>query len=405
LFFRALLSAAVGFVLFATAISAYAAPRYAAVVVDGNTGKMLFYRNGDARRYPASLTKIMTLYVLFDYLQSGQLGDDTDFYVTPYAASRPPSKMGLKAGNYVKVRDLIKALVTKSANDAATVIAENISGTEAKFARLMTATARKIGMNRSVFKNASGLPHGEQVTTARDMVTLAKRIMDDFPAYYKLFRTKHFNYKGRRYNNHNRLLFNFQGTEGIKTGYTRASGYNLTASVKRDGKHLIGVVFGGKTGRSRDSHMRKILGSSFRRASRQKIAWGGESKAGVAVSHHTAADEMKPQIIKAALGTPASRAEIVNTVSRGNSSSNTGGEFHVQIGAFSSKSDAIAQLSNVSQSATEVIGGYRTITQPVKVRHRTLYRARFGDFNQATAHSTCSRLKQMRISCAVMRAK
>jgi len=231
----------------------------AAIIVDANTNNVLYSDDADVLRSPASLTKIMTLYVLFAYLRAGKVTYDTEFKVTPHAAGQAPTKLGLKPGSTIKVQDAIKALVTKSANDAAAVIAENLAGTEPNFGRLMTQTARNLGMKNTTFRNASGLPNDEQLTTARDMAILAMHIMRDYPQYYEVFETKYFTYKGRRYRNHNRLLFGYRGTDGIKTGYTRASGFNLTASVKRGDKHLVGVVLGGSTGARRDAAMRALF--------------------------------------------------------------------------------------------------------------------------------------------------
>ena len=202
-------------------------------------------------RAPASLTKMMTLYVLFSYLRSGAVTPDTEFVVTPYAASQSPTKLGLKPGATIRAADAVNALVTLSANDAAVTIAENLAGTEGNFARVMTRKAQEIGMMSTLFRNASGLPNDQQVTTARDMAILAQHLIRDFPEYYGCFQTKYFTYRGHRYRNHNRLLFGYKGTDGIKTGYTRAAGFNLTASVKRDDKHLVAVVLGGRTGSQR----------------------------------------------------------------------------------------------------------------------------------------------------------
>lgn len=247
----------------ATATPAEARPKYAALVLDKYSGRVLFSRNADSYRYPASLTKIMTLYVVFEELAAGNITLDTKWPVSKYAAGQAPSKLGLDPGDTITVENAILALVTKSANDVAVVVAEGISGTERKFAQRMTSTARNLGMARTTFRNPHGLPDRRQVTTARDMATLAQRVMDDFPQYYGYFGTESFNFRGRVFNNHNNLLGDYDGTNGIKTGYTRASGFNLTASVIRDGKHLVGVVLGGKTPRARDSHMVDILDQAF----------------------------------------------------------------------------------------------------------------------------------------------
>ncbi|ODR96441.1 hypothetical protein AUC69_14925 [Methyloceanibacter superfactus] len=238
----------------------------AAIIVDMNSGSVLYTQAPDALRSPASLTKIMTLYILFAYLRAGKVTYDTDLKVSAHAASQSPTKLGLKPGSTIKVVDAIKALVTKSANDAAATIAENLGGTEENFARMMTQTARNLGMKNTTFRNASGLPNDEQLTTARDMAILATHVMKDYPEYYGHFETRYFTYKGRKYRNHNRLLFGYKGTDGIKTGYTRASGFNLTASVKRGDKHLVGVVLGGRTGAQRDAAMRALFDQHWAKA-------------------------------------------------------------------------------------------------------------------------------------------
>lgn len=243
----------------------------AAYAVDAYTGQVLYGQNIDEPRYPASLTKMMTLYVLFDNLKQGRLSLDSELNVSAHGAAQAPSKLGLKPGQTLKVRDAIYALVTKSANDAAATVAENLGGTEDNFGRMMTAKARSIGMTSSTFRNASGLPNPQQITTARDMVTLGVRLQRDFPEYYGYFQTKVFAYRGKGFRNHNRLLFDYRGTDGIKTGYTRASGFNLVSSVHRDNKHVVAVVLGGKTGRSRDAQMRAMLDRVFPKA----IAYNG----------------------------------------------------------------------------------------------------------------------------------
>lgn len=244
--------------------------KYASIAYDANTGQTLFETFGSAKRYPASLTKIMTLYIAFDLIEKGRLSYDTKIPFSAQAAAQPPSKLGLDVGDTIRLIDAIKALVTKSANDVAVAIAEKIAGSEVRFARLMTKKAREIGMKNTVFKNASGLPDDGQMTTARDMVRLALRIQDDFPKHYKLFKTRYFSYRGKKYKNHNTLLGSVKGVDGIKTGYIRASGFNLVTSVKRDGKHIIAAVFGGKTAHKRNAHMRSIISRALKQASKHK---------------------------------------------------------------------------------------------------------------------------------------
>ena len=236
-----------------------AANKYAAYVIDVKSGKVLFSRNGTSLRYPASLTKMMTLYMVFERLESGKLSLNSRFKVSKYAASRPPSKLGLRAGSSIRVRDAIYALVTKSANDVATTVAENIGGTESNFGAMMTSAARSIGMKRTTFRNASGLPNSKQITTAADMAMLGRALQDRFPKYYKYFSTRSFKYGKRRYGNHNKLLGRVKGVDGIKTGYTRASGFNLVTNVKSRDRHIVAVVMGGKSGRSRDNHMKSLI--------------------------------------------------------------------------------------------------------------------------------------------------
>jgi D-alanyl-D-alanine carboxypeptidase len=242
-------------------------PKAASIVVDANTGAVLHNRAGDEKVYPASLTKMMTLYLTFELIELGRLHYDSKIKMTQEGADAAPSKLDLEPGEELTVLNAIKGLVTKSANDVAIALAQHIGGTEANFARLMTRKAREIGMSNTTFRNASGLPDPEQITTARDMVTLGLRLQDDFPRQYRLFATRSFTYGGKNYRNHNTLLARFRGTDGIKTGYTRASGFNLVSSVRRDGKHIVAAVFGGDTARERNAKMQSLLNAALAKAS------------------------------------------------------------------------------------------------------------------------------------------
>lgn len=237
------------------------------MVIDANSGRVLHDRAGSDLRFPASLTKMMTLYLAFEAIEAGRTGFSSSVTVSERAAAAPPSKIGLKAGAKIALRDAIKALIVKSANDMAVAVAEHIAGSEQAFAALMTKRARQLGMDRTVFRNASGLPDPQQVTTARDMLTLAMRLQDDFPQHYRLFSLKTFSYAGKTYRSHNALLGRFAGVDGIKTGYTRASGFNLVSSYRAGGKHVVGVVFGGVTASLRDAHMRMLLARAIEKAS------------------------------------------------------------------------------------------------------------------------------------------
>jgi D-alanyl-D-alanine carboxypeptidase len=245
-------------------------PAFASIIVDGNSGATLSANNPDASRHPASLTKIMTLYLLFERLDAGKIKLETEMDVSEHASEQAPTKLGLRPGQTIRVEDAIKGLVTRSANDAAVVIAEAIAGDEDDFAKLMTRKARALGMTRTVYRNASGLPDDDQVTTARDQSTLGRAIQDRFPRYYRYFSTSAFNYHGHSIRNHNRLLGSVEGVDGIKTGYTRASGFNLVTSMRRGNRHLVGVVLGGRSGGSRDAIMRNLLAENLEKAASKR---------------------------------------------------------------------------------------------------------------------------------------
>lgn len=248
-------------------------PQFSSIIVDGNSGAVLTSNNPDGSRHPASLTKIMTLYLLFERLEANKMNLDTEMDVSEHASEQAPTKLGLRPGQTIKVEDAIKGLVTRSANDAAVVIAEAIGGDEDDFAKMMTRKARALGMTKTTYRNASGLPNDEQVTTARDQATLGRAIQDRFPRYYRYFSTSVFNYHGQAIRNHNRLLGNVEGVDGIKTGYTRASGFNLVTSMRRGNRHLVGVVLGGRSGGSRDAIMRNLLAENLEKgATRRTVA-------------------------------------------------------------------------------------------------------------------------------------
>lgn len=237
--------------------------KYASLVIDAETGRVIHEVNADTRNYPASLTKMMTLYLVFGALKNNSWTLKTKLNVSRRAASQPASKLDLRRGQIITVEDAILALITKSANDVATVIAENFSGSERNFALKMTSMARKLGMRRTTFRNASGLPHRGQLSTARDMGVLARALIIHYPNRYQYFSTDRFNYRGANYKNHNKLLQTYDGVDGIKTGYIRASGFNLVASASVKGQRIIGVIFGGKSSRSRNSLMTKLLNKGF----------------------------------------------------------------------------------------------------------------------------------------------
>jgi len=256
----------------AAAQSSYS-PKFASIIVDAKSGAVLQSTNADATRHPASLTKIMTLYLLFEQLESGKLKLDSQLEVSVRASRQSPTKLGLQPGQTISVENAIKGLVTRSANDAAVVVAEAIAGDEDDFARMMTRKARALGMTRTVYRNASGLPNDDQITTARDQATLGRAIQERFPRYYRYFSTVSFSYRGRNIRNHNHLLGKVEGVDGIKTGYIRASGFNIVTSLRRGNRHLVGVVMGGRSAAARDATMRNLLADNLDKAStRQTVA-------------------------------------------------------------------------------------------------------------------------------------
>ncbi|TQI72536.1 D-alanyl-D-alanine carboxypeptidase [Bosea sp. AK1] len=243
-------------------------PPYAAMVVDAKTGRTLHAVNEDAARIPASLTKVMTLYMLFEQMERGRFSMDSELKVSSYAASQPPTKLGLRAGSTIAVEDAIKSMITLSANDSSVVVAENIAGSEEAFADQMTRKARSLGMGSTRFYNPHGLPHSPpNITTARDLTILARAIQERFPKYYPLFSMRAFQYGSRTIRGHNRLLGKVEGVDGIKTGYTRASGFNLMTSARSEGRHVVSVVLGGRSGASRDKIMTDLVLASLPRAS------------------------------------------------------------------------------------------------------------------------------------------
>lgn len=253
----------------AFASPAAAAPEYAGIVIDAKSGKVLYSEDADALRYPASLTKMMTLYLTFEALEAGKIRLNTRVPFSKNASGEPPTKLGVRPGNSITVEQAILGLITRSANDASTALAEFLGGSEERFARIMTQKARALGMTRTVYRNAHGLPNTAQVTTARDQARLGIALRQHFPQYYSFFSTGSFRFGKQVIRGHNRLLGNVRGVDGIKTGYTRASGYNLVTSAVADGRSIVAVVIGGRSGASRDQQMRKLIAAYMPKASRR----------------------------------------------------------------------------------------------------------------------------------------
>ncbi len=253
----------------AAVTEASANSKYSGIVIDAKTGKTLYSYKADTLRYPASLTKMMTMYMMFEALHNGKITKKTRIRISKNAANEVPSKLGIPAGRTISANDAILSLATKSANDVATAVAEHLGGSEANFARMMTSRARSLGMKNTTFRNAHGLTAKGQLTTARDMAMLGVALREHYPQYYGYFSTRVFKYGKARYGNHNRLLGRVRGVDGIKTGYTRASGFNLVSSVEDRDRSIVAVVIGGRSGKSRNAQMVKLIGKYLPKASRR----------------------------------------------------------------------------------------------------------------------------------------
>jgi D-alanyl-D-alanine carboxypeptidase len=280
-------------------------PSYASIVIDANSGAVMQASNADSPRHPASLTKIMTLYLLFERLEAGKIKLSTEMMVSPHAAAQAPSKLGLKPGQTIDVETAIRAIVTKSANDVAVIVAETLAGDESEFAKQMTAKAHALGMMHTTYRNASGLPDEGQLTTARDVAILGRAIQDGFPKFYHYFATRTFVFNGKEMRNHNHLLGNVAGVDGIKTGYIHESGFNIVISVRRNNRHIVAVVFGGRTAGARDARMRSLIDNNINIAAAKRTAPPVVEGWAAAVARAKDVKDTKPAAIKLASETPA----------------------------------------------------------------------------------------------------
>ena len=367
--------------------------KYASFIINENTKRIYHNANADTRNYPASLTKIMTLYLVFDALKSKKISMSSKFKVSKRATRQPPSKLNLSAGSNITVKNAILALVTKSANDVATVIAENLGKSERNFARLMTRKAKKLGMTRTTFRNASGLPNRGQLSTARDMATLGIAIRKNHPKFFKLFKTKSFIYKGIKYTNHNNLLGSYSGTDGIKTGYTNASGFNLVASVERNGQRIIGVVFGGKKARSRDKHMVTLLNKYFKTSL---------SKPLVRIAKPSELPKTRPKIVLAEKNIKNFRIppKIINNIIPNNIEE----DWFIQIGAFKNRLNAHKAARNARNIVPEQLGNLPASLSKITKSSTNnnlqyLWRVRFVELAENQARSVCAELWTSGLSC------
>jgi D-alanyl-D-alanine carboxypeptidase len=373
--------------------------RYAAIVMDADNGKVLYAINPDTRNYPASLTKMMTLYMVFEALERGRLTLSTKLTVSRRAAGMSPSKLGLKKGETITVEAVILALVTKSANDAAVVVAEALGGTEVKFARMMTTRARELGMRRTTFRNASGLPNRRHRSTARDMATLARQLIQNFPKEYRYFSRQQYTFRGRKFLNHNSLLRSFPGTDGIKTGYIRASGFNLAVSAKRGDRRLIAVVFGGRTAKSRDKHIAKLLERGFK-----KIAHSAKTTIALKPNPARRVATIPPAssvLVAKATGTilhPTPRRATPRP-GRKPAPPAQSNEWSIQVGAYGDIAPARLAVHRAITRIPKLNANTRVAISPYYAGKRLMYRARLIGLSRASAHTACLRLERRKIPC------
>ena len=364
------------------------------------SGRVLFSRNADKQLYPASLAKIMTLYIIFEELQGKNLALNSRVSISKLAASRSPSKLYLKPGESISVEEAILSLVTKSANDVATAIAEKISVSEPEFAKRMTRKAKALGMSRTIFKNASGLPNRSQKSTARDMAKLGIAIRRDFPEYFHYFSNEFFLYKGQKYKNHNRLLKAFKGTDGIKTGYIGASGFNLVASTERDGVRLIGVVFGGKTSKSRDLHMIKLLTNQFKRVKPLQMA---SASITAPLPRPEKKDNTSTTGILGSIVPPISKPKIIirsiPSKSVDYAHVKTDNSWSIQVGSFSRKISAHKAAIKARRSASSILAAIPADISLVMRGELPLWRVRFEGLDEPSARAACVELYQSGNAC------
>jgi len=384
--------------------------KYAAIVVDANTGEVLYARRADSKRYPASISKVMTLYMTFQALASGKLKLTDRVVVSPHAAAQAPSKLGIAAGGSVSVDDAIRAMCTKSANDMAVAMAEKLGGTERVFAALMTQKAQELGMTETHYDNASGLPDAGQISSARDIAILSRALLREYPQYYHYFSETDFRFEGRDERNHNHLLERVQGVDGIKTGYTAASGFNLDASAVRDGHRLIAVVLGGSTAVARDNHVAELLNVGFdvlhRREQGEKIT----------VAQRLFEDPKTPYAALAGLpegsagggadGPPVRVSAARYAAAQGDGSGWTGHKkkdlvaaYTVQVGSFREKSEARRWLTVV----TDRFEGRLADAKGDVVSHRGRYLTRFEGLSRQEAVGACHAMHARRLACLVER--
>lgn len=408
--------------------------KYAHIIFDAKTGKVFTQDKQHDSRHPASLTKMMTVYMVFSEVKAGRLKWEQRLKVSKRASRQPPSKLGLNSGDTISLRNATMALITRSANDMAVVIAETIAGNEAKFAARMTKTARGLGMSRTTFKNASGLPAKGQMSTARDMGVLGQALIRDFPDMYTMFNTPSFVYRGQEINNHNRLLRAYPGLDGIKTGYIRASGFNLVASAERGEHRLIGVVMGGRSAAWRDRRMQALLDYSFAELGidRAYAAYPVDKKPRPASASDQEQDEVAASGTDAVTEDLSTAADVTYTPVEPSDSAPTAApptketqasttpepsppaattstatkpepeSWGVQVGAFRNQKLAHAAAAR-AKGITAVLRPANIQVSEIAQQRRRLFRARLVGIDQPAANAACATLKRQRFDCKVVR--
>jgi len=391
--------------------------KYASMVVDADTGEVLHSVNADNRNYPASLTKMMTLFMLFDQMDAGKIRLGDQIPISAHASAQSPSKLGLEPGDSIQVEQAILGLCTKSANDVAVAIGEYIGGSEANFATLMTNKARELGMRQTTFRNASGLPNLQQMSTARDMTTLARALLHRHAKYYHYFSTRTFVYNGEPIRNHNHLMERYEGMDGIKTGFIGASGFNLVASAKRGNRRLVGVVFGGQSAAARDKHMAQLLDAAFARtpgSSGVELAEMPEQKSGdqsvaanddedntgavmktMAKAKPVAAQ--KPAVQKIAA---KSRKPVPDEV--GDAEDDEEEDWGIQVGAFNQQGKARAAANSVMHKLGKLVSEGDVSVSKAGHGHHVTYRARIINLSEDAARQACKRLSKSHDSCKLL---
>jgi D-alanyl-D-alanine carboxypeptidase len=379
--------------------------RYSSIVIEASSGRVISAVNADDLRHPASLTKMMTLYMVFEALRDRRIGLDQVVPVSQHAASMVPSKLGLLPGMRITVEEAILGLVTKSANDAASALGEFLAGDEDRFAQMMTLRARALGMSRTVFRNASGLPDIEQVTTARDLATLGRHLVLDFPNEYRYFSTPSFVFRGRMIYNHDLMLQRYPGADGMKTGYIETAGHNLVTSAVRGDVRLIGVVLGASSNPERDEHMAGLLDAGFEQLNVPVVPhWAMQaSAASVGIANAPRSESLSDAWRSPGIGNPAIRAAATRSLlpepGRPSRMAVVLPRWGVQVGTFASE----AAAKQAALAARRAAGDGEARVEQSGTRGHMIYHAQLGGFTEPEARGTCATLSRHRMACAPFR--